>query len=71
MEYNEESENSINDSDEYNNIEGENILLKNKKKQIKKDIKNFDEMKKELEKYKNSEIQLNFLFKHYKYLKKN
>ena len=61
MEYNEESENSINDSDEYNNIEGENILLKNKKKQIKKDIKNFDEMKKELEKYKGKNISYNDL----------
>ena len=61
MEYNEESENSINDSDEYNNIEGENILLKNKKKQIKRDIKNFDEMKKELEKYKGKNISYNDL----------
>ena len=47
---------NIEESDSNNNSEEENILLKNNKKKIKKDIKNYDQMQKELEKYKGKNI---------------
>ena len=60
FEYNEESE-SIDDSNEYNNTEGENILLRNKKKKIKKDLENYDQIQKELKKYTGKKISYNDL----------
>ena len=60
FEYNEESE-SINESNEYNNTEGENILLRNKKKKIKKDLENYDQIQKELKKYTGKKISYNDL----------
>lgn len=47
---------NIEESDSNNNSEEENILLKNNKKKIKKDIKDYDQMQKELEKYKGKNI---------------
>jgi hypothetical protein len=47
---------NIEESDSSNNSEEENILLKNNKKKIKKDIKDYDQMQKELEKYKGKNI---------------
>ena len=60
FEYNEESE-SIDDSNEYNNTEGENILLRNKKKKMKKDLENYDQIQKELKKYTGKKISYNDL----------
>ena len=60
FEYNEESE-SIDDSNEYNNTEGENILLRNKKKKIKQDLENYDQIQKELKKYTGKKISYNDL----------
>jgi len=57
FEYNEEEdENSIDNDNEYKNIEGENILLKNKKKKILKDLENYDKIQKDMEKYKGKQI---------------
>ena len=57
--YSDESENSLDDNDEYINIEGENIVLRNKKKKIKQDLEKYDEIQKELKKYKGKNISYN------------
>jgi len=61
LEYNEEEENSIDNDNDYKNIEGENILLRNKKKKVLKDLENYDKIKKEMEKYKGKHISYNDL----------
>ena len=55
FEYNEESDNS-DDDNEFKDIEGDNIVIRDKKKKIKKDINNFDAMQKELQKYEGKNI---------------
>ena len=62
FEYSEDSEESI-DNNQYNNNEGENILLRNNKKQIKKKLKDYDQIQKDLEKYKGNKISFNDLQK--------
>ena len=59
LENDQNSEESIEDD----SIEGDNILLKNKnqKKKIKKDLQNYDEIQKQLEKYKGKNISYNDL----------
>ena len=61
LEYSEESENDLDDDNDYNKTEGENILLRNNKKKIKKDLENYDKIQKELEKYKGKNISYNDL----------
>ena len=56
LEYYEENENDLDDENDYNKTEGENILLRNNKKKIKKDLENYDKIQKELEKYKGKNI---------------
>ena len=57
LEYNEEEEeNSIDNDNDYKNIEGENILLRNNKKNVLKDLENYDKIQKEMEKYKGKQI---------------
>ena len=62
FEYNEESEESL-DNNQYNDNEGENILLRNNKKKIKKKLKDYDQIQKDLEKYKGNKISFNDLQK--------
>ena len=59
--YSEDSENDLDDDNDYNKAEGENILLRNNKKKIKKDLENYDKIQKELEKYKGKNISYNDL----------
>ena len=61
LEYKEESEESYNDDNEFVDIEGENILLRDNKKKIKKDLNNFDAMQSELKKYEGKNISYNKL----------
>ena len=61
LEYSENSENDLDDDNDYNKTEGENILLRNNKKKIKKDLENYDKIQKELEKYKGKNISYNDL----------
>ena len=61
LEYKEESEESYNDDNEFIDIEGENILLRDNKKKIKKDLNNFDAMQSELKKYEGKNISYNKL----------
>ena len=64
LEYNEEEEeNSIDNDNDYKNIEGENILLRNNKKNVLKDLENYDKIQKEMEKYKGKQISYNDLQK--------
>ena len=56
FDYDEESEENSDDDNEFKDIEGENIVLRDKKKKIKKDLNNFDEMQKELQKYHGKNI---------------
>ena len=57
LEYNEEEEeNSIDNDNDYKNIESENILLKNNKKNVLKYLENYDKIQKEMEKYKGKKI---------------
>ena len=62
FEYNEESEESL-DNNQFNDNEGENILLRNNKKKIKKKLKDYDQIQKDLEKYKGNKISFNDLQK--------
>ena len=57
----EESEESNNDDNDFIDIEGENIVIRDKKKKIKKDLNNFDAMQKELKKYDGKNISYNKL----------
>ena len=61
LEYSEDSENDLDEDNDYNKAEGENILLRNNKKKIKKDLENYDKIQKELEKYKGKNISYNDL----------
>ena len=61
LEYSEDSENDLDEDNNYNKAEGENILLRNNKKKIKKDLENYDIIQKELEKYKGKNISYNDL----------
>ena len=61
LEYSEENENDLDEDNDYNKAEGENILLRNNKKKIKKDLENYDKIQKELEKYKGKNISYNDL----------
>ncbi len=61
LEYSEDSENDLDEDNNYNKAEGENILLRNNKKKIKKDLENYDKIQKELEKYKGKNISYNDL----------
>ena len=60
-EYKEESEESYDVDNEFKGIEGENILLRDNKSKIKKDIKNFDAIQSELKKYEGKNISYNKL----------
>ena len=60
FEYNEDSDDS-NDDNEFKDIEGDNIVIRDKKKKIKKDLNNFDAMQKELQKYEGKNISYNKL----------
>ena len=61
LEYSEDSENNLDEDNDYNKAEGENILLRKNKKKIKKDLENYDKIQKELEKYKGKNISYNDL----------
>ena len=61
FEYNEESDESNEDDNEFKDIEGENIEIINNKKKIKKDLNNFDTIQKELKKYEGKNISYNKL----------
>ena len=61
FEYKEESDESNDDDNEFKDIEGENIVIRDKKKKIKKDLNNFDTIQKELKKYEGKNISYNKL----------
>ena len=61
FEYNEESDESNEDDNEFKDIEGENIVIRDNKKKIKKDLNNFDTIQKELKKYEGKNISYNKL----------
>ena len=61
IDYNEDNEESNSDDNEYKDIEGDNIVIRNKKKKIKKDLNNFDIMQKEMKKYEGKNISYNKL----------
>ena len=63
FEYKEESDESNDDDNEFKDIEGENIVIRDKKKKIKKDLNNFDTIQKELKKYEGKNISYNKLQK--------
>ena len=52
LEYNEESDESSYNDNEFKDIEGDNIVIRDKKKKIKKDLNNFDNMKEDLKNMK-------------------
>ena len=61
LQYEEESNESSDNDNEFKDIEGDNIVIRDKKKQIKKDLNNFDKMQEELKKYKGKNISYNKL----------
>ena len=51
LEYSEESDNNNDEDDQFNEIEGENIVIRDKKDKVKKELNNFDLMQENLKKY--------------------
>ena len=64
FDFNEESGENSDDDNEFKDIEGENIVIRDKKKKIKKDLNNFDAMQKELKKYEGKNISYSQLQNH-------